>query len=108
MQVKSAEGKWIEKVHDHVIACDSLKGKISQVEVVEDFESRAHKAVSFLVESEKEIKGVQRAEAAEGAALLQWRKVARQKHKKKRQRRRGATRGQRGKKQLGAKSLKKW
>ena len=56
MQVKSAKGEWIEKVYDYVIACDSLKGKISQVEVVEDFESRPHKAVSFLVESEKEIK----------------------------------------------------
>ena len=47
MQVKSAKGEWNEKVYDHVIACDSLKGKISQVEVVEDFESRPRKAVSL-------------------------------------------------------------
>ena len=52
---KSAKGEWIEKVYDYVIACTSLKGKISQMEVVEDFESRPHKAVSFLVEREKEM-----------------------------------------------------
>ena len=34
---------------------DSLKGKISQIKVVEDFESRLDKAVSFVVEREKEI-----------------------------------------------------
>ena len=52
---KSAEGEWIEKIYDLVIACESLEGKTSQVEVVEDFESRPYKAVSFLVESEKEM-----------------------------------------------------
>ena len=35
---KSAKGEWIEKVYDYVIACNSLKGKISQMDVVEDFE----------------------------------------------------------------------
>ena len=45
---KSAEGEWVEKVYDHVIACYSPKGKISQMKVVEDFESRPHKAVSFV------------------------------------------------------------
>ena len=39
---KCAKGEWIEKVYDYVTACDSLKGKISQMEVVEDFESRPH------------------------------------------------------------------
>ena len=34
----------------------SLRGKISQMEVVEDFESRPHNAVSFVVRREKEIK----------------------------------------------------
>ena len=37
----------------NVIACDSLKGNTSQMEVVEDFESRPHKAVSFFVELRK-------------------------------------------------------
>ena len=47
--------KRVEKVHYYVIACKSLKGEISQMKVVEDFESRPHKAGSFLVEREKEI-----------------------------------------------------
>ena len=34
---------------------NSLKGKISQVEVVEGFDSRPHKAVSFAIEREKEM-----------------------------------------------------
>ena len=50
----SAKGEWIEKVYDYVVACNSRKTKISQMKVVEDFESRPHKAVSFLVEREKE------------------------------------------------------
>ena len=50
-----SKGKWIEKVYDYVIACNSLKRKISQMEVVEDFESRPHKAVSSVVEREKEM-----------------------------------------------------
>ena len=33
----------------------SFKGKISQMEVVEDFESRPHEAVSFVVKREKEM-----------------------------------------------------
>ena len=36
------------------IACDSLKGKISNMKVIEDFESRPHKAVTFVVERGKE------------------------------------------------------
>ena len=34
----------------------AVSGKISQMEVVDDFESRQHKAVSFVVQEEKEIK----------------------------------------------------
>ena len=41
---------------DCVIACNSLRGTISQVEVVEDFESRPHKAVSFVVVRREEMK----------------------------------------------------
>ena len=50
---KVVKGAWIEKVYEYVIACNSLEGKLSQMEV-EDFESRPHKAVSFLVERERE------------------------------------------------------
>ena len=51
---KSAKGKWVGKVHDYVIACNSLKRNISQ-KVVEDFESRQLQAVSFVVDRGKEI-----------------------------------------------------
>ena len=55
---EGAQGDWIEKkekVYDYVIACGSLKGKISKMKVAEECESRPHKAVSFLVESEQEM-----------------------------------------------------
>ena len=52
---KGTKSEWIEKVYDYVLACNRLKGKISQMEVVEDFVSRPHKAVSFVVGSEKEM-----------------------------------------------------
>ena len=48
-------GEWVQKVYDYVIACNSLKRNILQMKVVEDFESRPHKAVSFVVEREKEM-----------------------------------------------------
>ena len=50
----ACEGEWVEEVYVCVIACNSLKGKISKMKVVEDFESRTHKAVSFVVERGKE------------------------------------------------------
>ena len=52
---KSPKGEWIEKTCDYVIACNRNRGKITQMKVVEDFESRQHKAVSTLVERGKEI-----------------------------------------------------
>ena len=39
---KSAQGEWVEKVYDYIIACNSLKGKISLMKVVEVFKSRPH------------------------------------------------------------------
>ena len=42
-------------MYDYVIACNSLEGNILQMDVVEGFESRPHKAVSFVVEREKEM-----------------------------------------------------
>ena len=44
---KNAKGKWVEKVYDYVKACSSLKRKNSDMKVMEDFESRPHKAVTI-------------------------------------------------------------
>ena len=44
----------MEKVFDYVIACSSPKGRISDMKVVEDFESRPHTSVTFVVERGKE------------------------------------------------------
>ena len=52
---QSAKGEWVEKVYDCVIACYSLEGQFWQMRVVEDFESRPHKGVSYVVEREKEM-----------------------------------------------------
>ena len=55
LEAKSANGEWVEKVHDYVIASGSLKGIILQMEVVKDFASRPHQAVSFVVVRGKEL-----------------------------------------------------
>ena len=47
---KNAKGEWVEKVFDYVTACITLKGKTSQMKVVEDFELRPHKAVILVEE----------------------------------------------------------
>ena len=47
---KGQKGEWIERTYEYVLA-----KKISHMKVVEYFESRPHKAVSFVVEKEKEI-----------------------------------------------------
>ena len=51
---KNAKAVWVEKVFDYLKACNSLKGKISKMKVIEDFESRPHKADTFGVERGKE------------------------------------------------------
>ena len=54
MQIKKCKGEWVEKVYDYDMACSSLKGRISDMQVIEDFESRQHKAVTFVVQRGKE------------------------------------------------------
>ena len=54
-RLKGPKGEWIDKTYGFVIACNCLRRKISQMEVVEDFESGPHKAVSFVMEGEKEL-----------------------------------------------------
>ena len=51
---KGVKGEWIQKVYDCVIACNSRLGTFSPM-VVEDSESRPHKAEIFVVEREKEM-----------------------------------------------------
>ena len=46
---KGPKDEWIERAYDYASVSGSLKGKILQMEVVEDLESRPHKAVSFVV-----------------------------------------------------------
>ena len=53
---KSAQGEWVEKVYDiHHCLSTASKGRLSLMKVVEVFESRPHKAESFVVEREKEV-----------------------------------------------------
>ena len=51
---KGPKGERVEKTYDHVITCNGFRRKISKMEVVEDFESRPQKAVSFVLEREEE------------------------------------------------------
>ena len=68
---------WIERTYDCVVANGSLKGKILQMEVVEDFESRPTSSSGpFCGRKMERNKGMERAGAAEGAAWSQRRKVA--------------------------------
>ena len=48
----------IERTYDYFTGSRSLQGKTKKMEVVDDFESRPHKAVTFLVERDKEIQEV--------------------------------------------------
>ena len=50
---KGPNGELIERTYDYVIASHSLQGKIKKINVMEDVESRPHKAVIFLVERDK-------------------------------------------------------
>ena len=51
---KGPFGELNERTYDYVIASHGLQVKIKNMEVVEDFESRPHKAVTFLVERDTE------------------------------------------------------
>ena len=52
---EAPKGELIERTCDCVIASQNLKRKIINMEVVEDFESRPHEAVSFVIERDKEV-----------------------------------------------------
>ena len=55
VQVKKCEKENGLRSFMTVVACISLKGKMLQMKVVEDFESRPHKAVSSVAETENEM-----------------------------------------------------
>ena len=52
---KGPNGELTQRTYDYVVASQSLQEKIKTMEVVEDFESRPHKAVTFLMERDTEI-----------------------------------------------------
>ena len=56
---QTQKGEITEMTYDSVITTKSLQGKIENVEVVEDFESRPQKAVTFHVERDNELQEVQ-------------------------------------------------
>ena len=58
LPIHGPQGELIERMFDYVIASRSLQGKFKNMEVAEDFEPRPHKAVTFLVERDKEIQEV--------------------------------------------------
>ena len=49
-KTRGANGEVTERTHDYVIACTSLQSCMRDMEVVEDLESRAHKAISVAVQ----------------------------------------------------------
>ena len=55
---KGSNGELTERTYDNVTTSQSQWGKIKKMEVVEDFESRPHKAVTFLEERDKELQEV--------------------------------------------------
>ena len=44
---KGPKEEWIERTYDYVVASGSLQGKISQMEVEQDFESRPQKGLLY-------------------------------------------------------------
>ena len=68
--------------------------KISQMEVVEDFESRLHQAVSCPVEREREMQEWNEQKLPKALLGYSGGRLPRKKHKRKKQKRRGARRGQ--------------
>ena len=52
---QDSKGEWFERAYGYVIACHSLRGNFLQMKVVEDVALRRHKAVSFVVERDKDI-----------------------------------------------------
>ena len=86
---KGPNGEFFERTYDCVIASHSLQGETNNMEVVADFESRPHKAVTFLEERDKEFQVWREQKMPKGSARIQRWKAARKKQGGRRKRRRG-------------------
>ena len=87
-------------------ACPSLWGNISQMKVVEDFGSRPHKAVSFVVERDKEVQEWNEQQMRRCLATVEagcQEEAQKKEAEKKRRQRRNAERDK-----SGTKLFKKW
>ena len=74
----------IESRYDYVNANRSLRDKITKKEVVEDFESRPHKAVSFVMERGKRDPGMTRTKYVKSTPRLErWKAVMKKVKQKK-------------------------
>ena len=104
---KSKDSKGIERIYDFVTACDSLEGNISQMKVVGDFESRPHKAVSFVVERDKEIQEWNEQKLPKVLPGYSGRKVARKKALKKQVEKKRRKKWKMEREESGVKTLKK-
>ena len=100
---KGPEDVWIERTYDYVVASGSLKGKILLMEVVEDFESRAHKTVTFVVRREKEMKELNEQKLPKVLLGYSGGRLPGRSTKEKGRERRIGRRGQRQKKDQGSK-----
>ena len=77
-RLEGSNGELFERTYDYVMARESLQGKHKNTEAVEDFSSRPHKAVTFLVDRDKELQVMR--ESKMPVALPGWRrKTARKK-----------------------------
>ena len=81
--------------------------KDSQMEVVEDFESRTHKAVSFVVERDKEVQEWNEQKMPQGASWLTVEAGCQEESQKKKAEKKRRKRRTVGRDKLGMKSLRK-
>ena len=78
----------IERTYDCGIANHSLQGQTKNMEVVEDFESRPHKAATILAERDKQFQMWREQNMPRSTSRIQWWKTARTKQRGRRKRRR--------------------
>ena len=70
--LQALKGELIERTYDYAIASRSLQGEIKSMEVVVRYRSRPYKAVTFLVERDKEIQKMRELTMPRAFARLLW------------------------------------